>query len=485
MSSVNSVTSKESSKNTNINKNLLSLMNDVPVNASDSKSNSSQSGDFNNSKDMIKRDLLQSINNDNFQQFKDKEMILERKLLKKKDFYNRIYEKPDIKYIKLIKNTKDKGSLIIPKVVVFDLSQMSEVEKESYLYVTNYFKDISKNLQNSNEYGDLEKLKKTETEFHEIIFKHYNDEILNSNSYSKQESSKSNKTSFMHYYDQYLHWISETFRNDPLKNFISLEFFCKFFINLPNAEYYYNMIGFDVNLAYYADICYDDVPFLEYLIKKDICANSPIICTVLAMSYEKPRYHSITNSIFIKGFKTMKTLANSDSYDRLEFSYKIFEERMENKILKLIKETKLDKNFVNEYITNKLNEYGNYILEKYSYNSNNKLNINSSCKRDSIGAINNLVGSKRSLRSNQSNYLNSSSKTNHFNNNLNSEKNENQGNISYLLNLNNTMKKENYSKNSNSNNQKISNITNNQYRKSNLDKLFVIEKSQNGKYIVI
>jgi len=162
----------------------------------------------------------------------------------------------------------------------------------------------------------------------------------------------------------YILWIKKLFTKEDVRFFLVLENFTK---STTNEKEFYTQIEFVEHWIAYLDMCADDIEVMKYMKKNDICTRNTFFYQSMAILYEKSHEFQNANNAYLEGFD--KRIENLES---LQVSYKLFEERMENRINREINSSVFNSEIINHYIHNELKKTNQNIHETGVFNSNNK-----------------------------------------------------------------------------------------------------------------
>lgn len=100
------------------------------------------------------------------------------------------------------------------------------------------------------------------------------------------------------------------------------------------------------------DFCNDDVEFLNFIKKNNICVNKSNLYQSLCVVYEKKHEFTLANNVFIEGIDT-----KPENYLILKKDYEDFEKRMQNRILRDIKDSTFKEEDLNLYLDKEIAKF--------------------------------------------------------------------------------------------------------------------------------
>jgi hypothetical protein len=205
-----------------------------------------------------------------------------------------------------------------------NLKSVINLEKEScFEYLSKYISYIS--MEQLAIKFPLDELLKKE--------KIYHDMILNPNQY---------KVTRMRAWTEYIGFILKIFGRADLRYFLVLENFTK---SSCQDKENFNKEEFATFWLNYAELCEDALEVLKFMKKYQICTRLSFYYYGTAVLYEKEHDFHSANAVFLEGME--KNLVDLET---LQSQYTLFENRMEGRINREVKDSIFSSEEINDYI---------------------------------------------------------------------------------------------------------------------------------------
>lgn len=242
-------------------------------------------------------------------------------------------------------NSVDNGNSRTPT-----LSSVIYPEKEkSFKYLSKYLK-----------YTPIDKIYKGEI-ISELITKeklfHY--KITNYSQY---------KITQLKAWSEYISWVQTIIPKayeDELRLYLTLENYTR---SMITEKVFYDSKGFLFYILLYIDMCKDDIDIIKQFYKNGICHKNYLLYDSFSILYEKFHDFKNANNIYLTGFDN-----KVNDIESLQKKYKLFENRMLNRINREIAGTQLNSETIDDYLHT---EIAKGIQPKFNKQNKRMLNDN-------------------------------------------------------------------------------------------------------------
>lgn len=223
------------------------------------------------------------------------------------------------------------NKLEVPRIIVLDERKMTEDQKSSFSYISQFFKE-KEFVFSSVEFLTVQS---AEEEFMSKL-------IINPNC----DNSMIVKT--LASYISYILWIEETFKEDRLRAYFSIEYYLKTLIRHHSLLVNTGLRIKDIlsKVVLYAEYSQDGIYFIEHLLEIGLCDDQLYLYLALVLFYEQEHDFRKADISLMKGM-IKRDLKSRDEFRKM---YKSYEQRMIERFNKLISLTAISDSTLNDVI---------------------------------------------------------------------------------------------------------------------------------------